>query len=207
MREETLPDGFVYVRDYVPDAIEDMRYAGTDNFVGARVDGYEDRRAILTRGAAQALKAMADGLRMQGYRLMIFDAYRPRRAVAHFLRWAADVNDVKMREKYYPEILDKADILKKGFVAAKSSHSRGSTVDLTLTDASGTPLWMGTGFDLFSSLAAHGAPGITGEAAENRALLCRQMIGAGFKPYDNEWWHYTLLNEPFPDRDFDFVVK
>ena len=207
MCEGFLSEGFVYVRDFVPDVIEDMRYAGTDNFVGAKVDGYEKRRAILTRQAALALRDMADGLRMQGYRLMIFDAYRPRRAVAHFLRWAADVDDVRMREKYYPEILDKADILKKGFVAAKSSHSRGSTVDLTLTDAAGTPLNMGTGFDLFSPLAAHGAPGIAEEAAENRALLCRQMIGAGIKPYNNEWWHYTLQNEPFPDQDFDFAVR
>ena len=207
MNENKLPEGFCYVRDLIPDIIEDMRYASDDNFVGMPVDGYLTPRAILTVEAAQALKGVAEDFRLQGLRLMIFDAYRPTRAVAHFLRWAQDKNDTKMQSKYYPDIVNKADILRRGYVAEKSSHSRGSTVDLTLTDQNGEELPMGTGFDFFGARAGHGAADITKEETQNRALLCKFMLAAGFKPYQEEWWHYTLKNEPFPDTYFDFEVK
>ena len=206
MCENHLPDGFAYAGGLIPDLIEQMRYAGEDNFVGCPIDGYLAPRAILTLPAARALALTADDFRLQGLRLLIFDAYRPARAVAHFLRWAADAGDVRMRAAYYPEIADKADILKKGFVAARSSHSRGSTVDLTLAGADGTPLPMGTDFDCFGARAAHGAACLTPEETANRALLCRFMISSGFRPYAAEWWHYTLENEPFPDTYFDFPV-
>ena len=206
MNLNQLPEGFVYVSSLIPDLIEQMRYAGSDNFVGQPVDGYLAPRAVLTVQAARALQIAAEDFSLQGLRLLIFDAYRPARAVAHFLRWAADEKDVKMRDLYYPEISDKADILKNGYVAARSSHSRGSTVDLTLALADGTPLEMGTGFDYFGSRASHGAPGIGPKETANRALLCRFMISSGFKPYAEEWWHYTLENEPYPDTYFDFPV-
>ncbi len=207
MNESKLPEGFCYVRDLIPDIIEDMRYASDDNFIGTPVDGYLAPRAILTIEAAQALKGVAEDFRLQGLRLMIFDAYRPTRAVAHFQRWAQDKNDTKMQSKYYPDIVNKADILRRGYVAEKSSHSRGSTVDLTLTDQSGEEQPMGTGFDFFGIRAGHGAADITKEETQNRALLCKFMLAAGFKPYQEEWWHYTLKNEPFPDTYFDFEVK
>ena len=206
MLEGEMPQGFVYVSEYVRDAIEQMRYAVADNFTGRPVDGYLRPRAILTRPAAEALSRAAEGFRKLGYRLLIFDAYRPQRAVNNFLRWAADLSDTLAKDKYYPEIADKADILKNGFVAAKSGHSRGSTIDLTLAFPTGDPLPMGTGFDCFGPRAAHGAQDIAPEETAARALLCRGMIEAGFKPYDAEWWHYTLINEPFPQTYFDFPV-
>ncbi len=204
--EEALPEGFVHVRDLIPDCIEQMRYAGEENFVGVPVDGYLAPRAVLTREAAQALAKAAALAREKGYRLLIFDAYRPQRAVDHFLRWAADPADTKKREHYYPDITDKGDILKKGYVAARSGHSRGSTVDLTLALEDGTPLAMGTDFDWFGPRAAHGAKGLTGEEKANRRLLRSIMEKAGFKAYQAEWWHYTLQNEPYPGTYFDFPV-
>lgn len=207
MNKNALPSGFCYVRDLIPDIIEDIRYASEDNFVGAPVDGYFAPRAILTLEAAQALKSAAEDFRLQGLRLMIFDAYRPTRAVAHFLRWAKDKNDTVMREEYYPDIANKADILRRGYVAEQSSHSRGSTVDLTLTGLNGEALPMGTDFDFFGERAGHGAAGISAEETHNRALLCKFMLAAGFKPYQEEWWHYTLKNEPYPETYFDFTVQ
>ena len=205
--EEALPEGFVYVKDLIPDCIEQMRYAGEDNFVGAVIDGYLAPRAVLTREAALALQKAADLARAKGYRLLIFDAYRPQRAVDHFLRWAADPDDTKMKDRYYADIADKSDILKKGYVAARSGHSRGSTVDLTLVDADGVPLPMGTDFDWFGPRAGHGAKGLTREETANRKLLRSFMEKAGFKAYQAEWWHYTLKNEPYPETYFDFPVQ
>ena len=205
--EEALPEGFVYVRDLVPDCIEQMRYAGEDNFVGAVVDGYLAPRAVLTREAAEALQKAAELARAKGYRLLIFDAYRPQRAVDHFLRWAADPDDTKTQAHYYPDIKDKRDILKNGYVAARSGHSRGSTIDLTLADGDGVPIPMGTDFDWFGPRAGHRARGLTKEETANRKLLRSIMEKAGFKAYLAEWWHYTLKNEPYPGTYFDFPVR
>ena len=202
-----LPEGFVHVSDLIPDCIEQMRYAGENNFVGAVVDGYLAPRAILTEQAAQALVIAARLAREKGYRLLIFDAYRPQTAVDHFVRWAHDPDDVKMQAYYYPEIPSKPDILKKGYVAVRSGHSRGSTVDLTLADEDGTPIPMGTDFDWFGPRAAHGAKGLTREEQANRKLLRSIMEKAGFRPYQAEWWHYTLKNEPYPGTYFDFPVQ
>ncbi len=207
MSNPGLPEGFVYVRDVVPDIVEEMRYATERNFVGAKIDGYEAPRAILTRQAAQALHLAALAAGADGYRLVIFDAYRPERAVRHFLRWAQDAADTRTREAYYPEFADKSSLLAEGYIAARSSHSRGSTVDLTLMSVrDGCLLDTGTDFDRFGPVAAHGAEGLTQRQTENRALLCRLMLGAGFSPYSAEWWHYTLKDEPFPKRYFDFPV-
>ena len=205
--EDALPEGFVHVRDLIPDVVEQMRYAGEDNFVGTAVDGYLAPRAVLTREAAEALQKAADLARAKGYRLLIFDAYRPQRAVDHFLRWAADPDDTKTQDHYYPDIKDKRDILKNGYVAARSGHSRGSTVDLTLADENGVPIPMGTDFDWFGPRAGHGAKGLTKEETANRRLLRSIMEKAGFKAYKAEWWHYTLKNEPYPGTYFDFPVQ
>ena len=203
-----LPEGFAYVRDLIPDVVEEMYYATEHNFVGAPIDGYQARRAILTRKAAQALGIAALAAQVDGYRLVIFDAYRPERAVRHFMRWAEDAQDVRTQAEYYPEFADKQALISGGFIAKRSGHSRGSTVDLTLMSMeTGKMLEMGTDFDRFGPLAAHGAEGISETAAQNRAYLCRLMLGAGFVPYSAEWWHYTLKDEPYPDMYFDFIVK
>ena len=202
-----LPDGFVYVRDLIPDIREDMVYATENNFVGAKIDGYFAQRAILTRKAAQALALASLAAHGDGYRFVVFDAYRPARAVRHFMRWAEDADDTHTQEAYYPEFPDKQALISGGFIARRSGHSRGSTIDLTLMSMeTGELLEMGTGFDRFGPLAAHGAEGISEAAANNRAYLCRLMIGAGFEPYSAEWWHYTLKDEPYPDTYFDFEV-
>ncbi|HQE05390.1 MAG: M15 family metallopeptidase [Tepidanaerobacteraceae bacterium] len=202
-----LPDGFVYVTDVIPTAQLEIRYFSEDNFVGAVIDGYEAPKAILTVEAAEALKKAADILEEQGYYIKIFDAYRPQRAVDHFVRWSKDLDDTKMKEKYYPD-LDKSVLFELGYIAEKSGHSRGSTVDLTLVEiSSGKELDMGSGFDFFGDISNHGTHLITPEQEKNRNILRDAMVEAGFKVYPEEWWHYTLENEPYPDTYFDFPVK
>ena len=202
-----LPDGFVYVTDVIPTAQLEIRYFSEDNFVGAFIDGYEAPKAILTVEAAEALKKAADILEEQGYYIKIFDAYRPQRAVDHFVRWSKDLDDTKMKEKYYPD-LDKSVLFELGYIAEKSGHSRGSTVDLTLVEiSSGKELDMGSGFDFFGDISNHGTHLITPEQEKNRNILRDAMVEAGFKVYPEEWWHYTLENEPYPDTYFDFPVK
>lgn len=202
-----LPDGFVYVSDTVPDAILEIRYYSTYNFIGARVDDYLAPVAILTEEAANALKSACDDLRAKGYAIKVFDAYRPQGAVDHFMRWAADTNDVLTKKYFYPDI-DKARIIPDGYVAERSGHTRGSTVDLTLVDMlTGKELDMGTPFDFFGPPSHHGSSLITKEQANNRLILKNAMEKAGFKPYDEEWWHYTLIDEPYPDTYFDFPVQ
>lgn len=205
--EPALPDGFVRVRTLIPDLIEQMRYFGADNFTGGPVDGYLAPCAILSEKAAMALAKAAGAARKLGYRLVIFDAYRPQRAVDAFLRWADDPSDTRMRESNYPGIQDKRDLVGRGYISARSAHSRGSAVDLTLAKEDGTLLDMGTDFDRFGPEAAHGAKGLTKEQAANRRTLRRLMEQAGFSAYRAEWWHYRLKNEPFPDTWFDFPVE
>ena len=202
-----LPDGFVYIKDEIPTAILEIRYFSEDNFVGTRIDGYHAPKAILSKEAAQALKKAADNLYEQGYYIKIFDAYRPQRAVNHFIRWAKDLDDTKMKGKYYPA-LDKSVLFKLGYIAEKSGHSRGSTVDLTLVDIStGKELDMGTGFDFFGEISNHGTDLITKQQEKNRNILRDAMVGAGFEILPEEWWHYKLKDEPYPDTYFDFPVK
>lgn len=201
-----LPDGFCYVHEVIDDVILDIRYAGTHNFVGDVIDGYEAPYAIMTNEAAQALKEAADEFRAMGYRLMIFDAYRPQDAVRHFVRWSQDADDMRNQAEFYPDYKKKSLLVDQGYIARNSSHCRGSAVDLTITDLEGNPLDMGTGFDYFGKLAWHGAKGVTEEQAANRELLCSVMEKHGFKPFEHEWWHYRLRNEPF-DEGFNFPVK
>ena len=205
--QNSLPEGFVYVTDVIPTAQLEIRYFSEDNFVGTVIDGYEAPKAILTVEAAQALKKAADALEEQGYYIKIFDAYRPQRAVDYFVRWSKDLNDTKMKEKYYPE-LDKSVLFEQGYIAEKSGYSRGSTVDLTLVEIStGKEVDMGSGFDFFGEISNHGTHLITAEQEKNRNILRDAMVNAGFEAYPEEWWHYTLKDEPYPDTYFDFPVK
>lgn len=200
-------DGFVSVSEAIPDVLLDIRYYSTYNFVGERIDGYEEPVALLTREAAVALKAVSDELRTRGLRLVIYDGYRPQRAVDHFVRWAEDVADTRMKPIFYPEV-DKRELFSQGFIARHSGHSRGSTVDLTLLDeATGQLLDVGGAFDYFGERSHGDYAGVTPAQRANRQLLREAMLAHGFKPLSTEWWHFTLRNEPWPDTFFDFPVK
>lgn len=202
-----LPEGFVYVHEVIETAQLEIRYYGENNFAGTRIDGYERPVAILTEDAAAALKVAADILEEQGYYIKIFDAYRPQMAVDHFIRWAKDLDDVKMKDLFYPD-LDKSELFEFGYIAEKSGHSRGSTVDLTLVDKNtNEEIDMGSGFDFFGEISNHGTDLITEEQEKNRNILRDAMVAAGFKIYPEEWWHYTLEHEPYPDTYFNFKVK
>lgn len=202
-----LPEGFVLLADAVPDILQEIRYYSTYNFVGSRIDGYEQPCAILTAEAAQALRAVSDELLAEGYRLKVYDAYRPQSAVDHFVRWAEDREDTVMQPYFYPEE-EKSQLFAHGYIAARSGHSRGSTVDLTLLDeASGKELDMGGTFDYFGAPSHTDHAGLTPEQQANRALLRDAMLRHGFRAIKTEWWHFTLQEEPFPDTYFDFPVR
>ena len=209
---------FVNIMDVVPDAILEIRYYGTYNFVGDRIDGYLQPTALLTKRAADSLKAVSDDVIKMGYRLKIYDAYRPQMAVDHFVRWAADVQDTRMKKYFYPN-LDKSVLFEQDYIAEKSGHTRGSTVDLTLFDMNTEKeLDMGGTFDWFGpesppdfggdpvKMKYSGNGNITAEQFRNRMILRAAMLRHGFKPLDSEWWHFTLKDEPFPDTYFTFPV-
>ena len=199
--------GFVLLADYVPGIIQEIRYHSTYNFVGERIEGYEEPCAILTQEAARALKQAANELNVQGYRLKVFDAYRPACAVRHFVLWGIEDLDLRMKPFFYPD-LEKQELFEKGYIAKESSHSRGSTVDVTLLDmATGKELDMGSPFDFFGEVSHPDYHGITEEQYANRMILQRVMMRSGFEPIDCEWWHFTLKNEPYPDTYFEFPVS
>lgn len=198
---------FVVLADFIPSIIQEIRYHSTYNFVGDRIDGYEEPCALLTRDAARALKTVAAELSVRGLRMKVFDAYRPARAVKHFVLWGIEDLDLRMKPFFYPN-LDKEDLFVKGYIAKQSSHSRGSTIDLTLLDmATGKELDMGSPFDLFDEASHPDYQGITEEQMYNRMLLRDAMLSNGFEPIDCEWWHFTLVDEPYPDTYFDFPVS
>ncbi|MBO6026036.1 MAG: M15 family metallopeptidase [Bacteroidales bacterium] len=217
---------FVTITDVVPDAILEIRYYSTYNFVGARIDGYLEPTALLTKRAADSLRAVSDDLKAQGYRIKIFDAYRPQMGVDHFVRWAADIPDTLMKHYFYPD-LDKSVLFEQEYIMEKSGHTRGSTVDLTLFDMSTErEVDMGATFDWFGpeshpdfcgnpdtgeytgdNSASPTGRSITPEQFESRMILRRAMVRHGFKTLDSEWWHFTLKDEPFPDTYFTFPVK
>ena len=201
------PSGFVVLADYVPAIVQEIRYYSSYNFIGERIDGYEEPCALLTAEAARALKAVSNELFVQGYRLKIFDAYRPACAVKQFVLWGIEDQDIRMKQYFYPE-LDKQELFEKGYIAGKSSHSRGSAVDLTLLDMkTGKEVDMGSPFDLFSPVSHPDERSITQEQYQNRMLLRNTMISSGFEPIHCEWWHFTLKDEPYPDTYFNFPVS
>ena len=198
---------FVLVSDVVPDVILEIRYYSTYNFIGDRIDGYEEPLAFLTKEAAQALKEVSDELADKGYRLKIYDAYRPQKAVDHFVRWAQDFDDTRMKPYFYPE-LEKDVLFPLGYIDKHSGHSRGSTVDLTLFDMNTEKeVDMGGTFDYFGELSHPDYMDITEEQYANRMILREAMLAHGFKPLAEEWWHFTLEDEPYPDTYFTFPVS
>ena len=201
------PSAFVLLADYVPAIVQEIRYYSTYNFIGERIDGYEEPCAIITKQAARALKSVSNEMNVQGYRLKVFDAYRPASAVKHFVLWGIEDTDIRMKPYFYPD-LQKQELFMKGYIASKSSHSRGSTVDLTLLDMkTGKEVDMGSPFDMFSEVSHPDYKGITEEQYENRMQLRNVMIRNGFEPIDCERWHFTLRDEPFPDTYFEFPVS
>jgi D-alanyl-D-alanine dipeptidase len=247
-----LPAGFVHADTVITDLQVHLRYRTNDNFMGVPVDGYECERLILTQAAVEALATVQEALRPMGLSLLVYDGYRPQRAVDHFVRWAQDLGDQANKAAYYPDV-DKSQLFAEGYIAAKSGHSRGSTVDLTIaslcegesadlkvrptgnaqapsadlkvrpTGAAGdkksigttnnpssdacAPLDMGTPWDHFGPESWPSYPGVTPQQRANRLLLRQLMMAAGFKPLKEEWWHFTLADEPFPDSYFDFPVE
>jgi D-alanyl-D-alanine dipeptidase len=228
---KTRPADIVDLKSVAPSVIVDIRYAGPHNFVGRPVPGYDADKCLLTRPAAEALAGMQHKLTAFGFSLLVYDCYRPQSAVDYFVRWAAALSDNAMKREFYPHV-KKTDLFKDGYVASPSSHSRGSTVDLTIVplprpdvdvytpgeplaacDERGSPrfrdgsLDMGTAYDCFDPKAHLMASGLTGQQRANRMLLAALMVQAEFAPYRYEWWHFTLRDEPYPNTYFDFAVR
>jgi D-alanyl-D-alanine dipeptidase len=200
------PSSFVDAATLVPGLVTEMRYAGSHNFTGRPVDGYEAPRCLLTREAASALAGAARELAGQGLVIKAFDCYRPVRAVMNFVRWARDLKDTVGKAEFYPDV-DKRTLFRDGYIASHSGHSRGSTIDLTLAHKGGEELDMGTPFDFFSPKSWIADPTVTPAQHANRMLLAAVMRRHGFQGYDKEWWHFTLMREPFPETYFDFLVN
>lgn len=229
--EPRAPAEFVALRDVAPTVQQDIRYVTRHNFVGDRVAGYRSPMCILTEDAARALRTAQRQFLRQGYSLKVYDCYRPQRAVDHFVRWAKDLDDERMKGEFYPRVA-KSRLFEDGYIAEQSGHSRGSTVDLTLVPIPALPtrpyvpgeplapcyaaradrfpdnsLDMGTGYDCFDTLSHTLDPRVQGEQRANRLLLKEGLERAGFENYASEWWHYTYQPETFPDTYFDFPVS
>jgi D-alanyl-D-alanine dipeptidase len=225
------PAEFVDIQQIIPDILLDLRYATSYNFVGKPIDGYRAPVCYVTRSTAEALREVQKELAPMGLSLKIYDAYRPQRAVDHFVRWAKDLSDTLMKAAFYPDV-DKSRLFAEGYIASRSGHSRGSTVDITIVPLPASPpsayspgdslcdcraqlsrrfpdnsLDMGTAWDCFDPLSHTANPEIDGQQRANRLLLKTLMEKHGFRNYEKEWWHFTLVNEPFPDTYFDFVVE
>jgi D-alanyl-D-alanine dipeptidase len=201
-----MNDQLVFLDEYVTGIYWDAKYATWENFTGKPVNGYVANRIVGTRPLCAALERARDEAASRGLGLLLWDGYRPQRAVDSFLRWAQQPEDGRTKLRHYPNI-DRADMFEKGYVAARSGHSRGSAVDLTLFHlASGERTPMGGDHDLMDAISHHGAQGITQVDARNRQSLRSIMEACGFSAYDCEWWHYTLKDEPYPDTYFDFPI-
>lgn len=202
-----LPKGFVYVADEIPSIEIELRYFGTNNFVGAKVDGYEAEKCILSAKATKALKKVQAALQKKGLGIKIFDAYRPQRAVDHFRRWARDLKDTLTKQQFYPDVAKK-DLFRLEYIATKSRHSSGSTVDITLIDLkTKKELDMGSSYDFFGKISWVNYKELTKKQLENRQLLQNVMLSNGFRNYPQEWWHFTLRGEPFRNQYFDFPIQ
>jgi D-alanyl-D-alanine dipeptidase len=231
LAEEKMPATFVDVSEEIRGVFLDIRYFGDHNFLGTRVDGYLAAKCLLTKPAAQALAGVQKDLAPYGLALKIYDCYRPQRAVDHFVRWAKDIDDIKTKKEFYPTV-DKRHLFRDGYIDSRSSHSRGSTVDLTIVSLplasqpafhlgqeqfecylpvgmryADNSLDMGTGFDCFHERSHTANPHIPLDQRISRLLLKTLMEKHGFRNYDKEWWHYTLNREPYPDTYFNFPVK
>ncbi|MCU0342330.1 MAG: M15 family metallopeptidase [Ignavibacterium sp.] len=227
---QKIPDGFVEIREVIPDIILDLRYYTSHNFLGVRVEGYEAESCYITKAAADSLLKVQAELKKFNLSLKVYDAYRPQRAVNHFVRWAKDLSDTLTKKEFYPT-LDKSRLFVDGFIAERSGHSRGSTVDLTIVPIplpyqpefdiddqcecfessdkrfKDNSLDMGTGFDCFHSLSHPENQNVSAQQRANRLLLKSLMDKFGFKGIPEEWWHFTLRNEPYPNTYFDFIIE
>lgn len=202
-----LPEGFIYVKDIIPDLDVELRYNGSNNFVGKPIEGYQSNKLILTTETAKALKLVHGALQQQNLYLKVYDGYRPQQAVNHFVKWARKLNDTIKKQIFYPEI-QKRYLFKEGYIASKSGHSRGSTLDLTIINGNtGEPLDMGSPYDFFGEKSWVNYENITEKQKANRQLLQAVMLKYGFRNYPKEWWHFTLRDEPFPNTYFDFPIK
>lgn len=203
-----VPADFVALSEFCPDILQDIRYYSTFNFVGRRIPGYERPVAYLTREAATQLKAVNDELMQQGYRLKVHDAYRPKRAVDFFVKWGKDMNDQAMKDYFYPRC-PKSELFRQGYLAHKSGHSRGSTVDVSLFDMkTGKDVDAGSPYDMLDVSSHYDySEGLTPEQIACRKLLREVMSRHNFRPIACEWWHFTLRNEPYPNTYFDFPVQ
>ena len=204
---QTLPKGFSYVSEIDATIKKELRYATSNNFIGKPIDGYLKDSLIISTPAAKALKEIQTKLMLSGLSLKIFDAYRPQQAVDHFVRWAKVMNDTLMKKLYYPDV-QKSELFTLGFIASKSGHTRGSTVDLSIVDVkTNKEVDMGSSYDFFGEKSHPFYKKITEAQMKNRMLLRTIMIKNGFIPYDNEWWHFTLKDEPYPTTYFNFLIE
>ncbi|MDC0910139.1 M15 family metallopeptidase [Flavobacteriaceae bacterium] len=200
-------DGFIDIKEYIPSIIIDLKYATDDNFTGRVVKGYESPKGLLTYEAAHRLKIIQTILNNSGYSLKIYDAYRPQRSVNHFINWSKNQSDTLKKSYFYPNIL-KSNLFDLGYIATNSSHSRGSTVDITIVEiSSGKEIDMGSAYDFFGLKSSHDYENISITQKNNRKLLFDVMTKNGFSSYPKEWWHYTLIDEPFPTTYFDFIIN
>lgn len=207
IKAQTLPNGFSYVKSISPTIQQELRYCGHNNFVGIPVNGYKKNVLITSTLTAKALKKVQDELLKDSLSLKIFDAYRPQTAVNHFVRWAKVVKDTLTKQQFYPTV-NKRNLFKLGYIASKSGHSRGSSVDLTIVNLkTNKELDMGSPFDFFGIASHVSYDKLSQQQKNNRQLLRKVMLKFGFKPYANEWWHFTLRNEPFPNTYFDFPIQ
>lgn len=207
VKKNKLPKGFVYLDEVLPEAQYEIRYYSSNNFTGTRVAGYKAPLAIFSSAGAVALQQVSKDLAAKGYILHIYDAYRPQKAVNFFINWSKDTADIKMKAQYYPA-LDKRYLFKLGFISTKSGHTRGGTIDLTLADRkTGALVDMGSPYDFFGNISYYNTTQVTTKQHANRKLLKDAMEKGGFKPYSKEWWHFTLMNEPYPNTYFDFDVE
>lgn len=205
--QNKLPEGFVYIDEMIPGVVLDIRYAGSHNFTGRPVPGYRAEKAIISEEAGRALAKVQQELIKNDYILKIFDAYRPQQAVDSFVEWARIAEDTLKKQEFYPDVA-KSNLFEFGYIASKSGHSRGSTVDLSLVDAETCEeIDMGGSYDFFGERSHHDFRGISAKQKKNREILRRSMMKYGFRPYSEEWWHYTLRNEPFADTYFNFPVE
>ena len=204
---QTLPKGFSYVSEIDVTIKKELRYGTSNNFIGKPIDGYLKDSLIISTPAAKALKEIQTKLMLSGLSLKIFDAYRPQQAVDHFVRWAKVMNDTLMKQFYYPDV-QKSELFTLGFIASKSGHTRGSTVDLSIVDVkTNKEVDMGSSYDFFGEKSHPFYKKITEAQMKNRMLLRTIMIKNGFIPYDNEWWHFTLKDEPYPTTYFNFLIE
>jgi zinc D-Ala-D-Ala dipeptidase len=204
-----LPKGFVYLRQVDPTILQEIRYAGSNNFVGRPLPGYRASECILTNEAAHALARVQAEIKTRGLSLKVYDCYRPQRTVNEFVRWSRDLKDQKMKDRFYPNV-DKRDFFRLGYVAEKSGHSRGSTVDLTLVKLFHSKIQsidMGTTFDFMDPTSWPSSQAVSVRADKNRRYLQSIMKRYGFIPYAQEWWHFTLKNEPYPNQYFNFTIE